>query len=137
MPKLTNYIKVKINNSHQDTKSKLCGDKYEIVNHISKYGNQAQKEYKTRHNRVKKLIHWELCKRLKLDHTTKWYMCKPKSVLKYKVYKILLDFETQKELIISSKRLDIVLINKSKRTCCPVDFAILMDHRLKIKKVEW
>ena len=33
-----------------------------------------QKEYKTRHNWVGKVIHWELCKMLKFDHENKRYM---------------------------------------------------------------
>ena len=30
---------------------------------------------------VGKGIHWELCKRLKFDHTTKWFMHQPESIL--------------------------------------------------------
>ena len=41
----------------------------------------AQKEYKTRHNWVETVIHWKLCKKLKFDHTTTWYMHKIESVL--------------------------------------------------------
>ena len=40
-----------------------------------------QKEYKNRDNWVRKVIHWELCKKLKFHHTNKWYMNKPESVL--------------------------------------------------------
>ena len=47
-------------------------------NHIiSEYGELAQKEYWTRHDREGKVILWELCKKLKFDHTTKWYIHKP------------------------------------------------------------
>ena len=35
----------------------------------------------TRYDRVGKVIHWELCKRLKLEHANKWYVHKPESVL--------------------------------------------------------
>ena len=34
----------------------------------------SQNEYKTRHDRVGKYIHWELCQQLKFDQTNKWYM---------------------------------------------------------------
>ena len=40
-----------------------------------------QKEYKTRPDWVGKVTHWDLCKRLKIDHTAEWYMHKPESVL--------------------------------------------------------
>ena len=34
-----------------------------------------------------KVIHWELCNKLKFDHSTKWY--KPESVLEKKTHKFL------------------------------------------------
>ena len=40
----------------------------------------AQKEYKSRHDWVRKMIHWELCKRLKFNHNSKWYIHEPESV---------------------------------------------------------
>ena len=63
------------------------------VNHISKCSQLAQKEYKIRHNSVWKYIHWELCKRLAYDQTTKWYIHKPESVLENGMHKILWDFD--------------------------------------------
>ena len=41
----------------------------------------AQMKYKTRHVWVEKVVHWELCKRLNFDHTTKWYMQNPEYIL--------------------------------------------------------
>ena len=57
------------------------GGRTEMVNHVkSKCSEQAQKEYKTGHNWVGKVIHWESCKRLKFDYTTKWYIYKLESI---------------------------------------------------------
>ena len=43
--------------------------KDEMVNHIiNECSKLAQKEYKTRHDWVGKVIYWELCKSLKFDH---------------------------------------------------------------------
>ena len=39
----------------------------------------AQKEYKNRHDWMRKVIHCELCKKLKFHHTNKWFMHKPES----------------------------------------------------------
>ena len=51
-------------------------------NHIiSEYSKLAQKEYKTRRDRVSKVIHWEMCKKFKFDHTNKWYLQNPAPVL--------------------------------------------------------
>ena len=47
----------------------------ELANHYTTTGDKlVQREYKTRQNWVGKMIHWEMCKKLKFDHTNKWYM---------------------------------------------------------------
>ena len=62
-------------------KCKLCGDKdKKIKNIVSKCSKLVQKENKTRHDWMRKVILWELCKKLVFDHTIKWYMHKPESV---------------------------------------------------------
>ena len=67
-----------------DSKCRLYGDSNEIANHIiSECSKLTLKEYKRRHDWVGMVIHWELCKRLKFDHTDKYYMHKPESVLCY------------------------------------------------------
>ena len=38
------------------------------------------------------MIHWELCKKLQVDHTNKWYMNNPESALEDKIQKIIWDF---------------------------------------------
>ena len=50
-----------------------------------------------------KVIHWELCKKLKFDRTNKWYMHNPESVLENEMHKFLLDFEIQMNHLISAK----------------------------------
>ena len=46
--------------------------KDEMVYHIiSIYSKQAQKKWKSKHDWVRKVIHWELYKRLNFDHNTK------------------------------------------------------------------
>ena len=60
---------------------------------ICKCNQQTQKEYKTKHNKMGKVIHWELHKRLKFDNTNKWYMFKSEFVLENETHKILWNFE--------------------------------------------
>ena len=68
---------------------------------------------------------WKSCKKLKFDDTTQWYKHKPESVLENETYKILWDFEIQKDCLIPAWRPDPVTINKrrenlpSSRLCCP------------------
>ena len=75
-------VKAKINKTQQNSRCRLCGDRNETINHIiSECSKIAQKEYKTRHDRVEKVIPWELCKKFKYDHTPERYTYNPESIL--------------------------------------------------------
>ena len=68
-------------------RSKIMTD--ETINHIiSECSKVAQKEYKTRHDWVGKVIYRELCKKLKRDHTNKWCMHNPAPVLENDTHKL-------------------------------------------------
>ena len=49
------------------------------------------------------------------------------------MHKLLWDFKIQTDHLISARRPDIVIINKKKRTYRNVDFAVPIDHRVKLK----
>ena len=71
----TNHIEAKIDKTQQNSKCRLYGDRDETISHIiCEWSKLAQKEYKTRHDWVNKVIHWEMCKKFKFDHTNKWYV---------------------------------------------------------------
>ena len=55
-------------------------------------------------------------------------------VLENEMYTILWDFEIQTDCPILTRKLDVVLINKMKRICHLVDFAVPLDHIVKIKE---
>ena len=59
-------------------------------------------------------INWELCKKLKFDHTTKWFMHKPESIQENETYKILWDFDIQTSLLILTRSLHQEIINKKR-----------------------
>ena len=86
---------------------------------------QISTENKTRHDCMDKVINWELCKKLKFDHTNKWYMHISASILKNVTHKLLWDFNTQTDHLISARRPDLIIINKIKENllncglCCP------------------
>ena len=103
----------------------------ETINHISECSKLAQKEYKTRHDWVGKVIHRKLGKKLKFDHTNKRYMHNPGSVLENKTHKLLWGFEIQMDHLVLARRPDFMIINKKERTCKIVDFAVPADHRVK------
>ena len=105
-----------------------CGDKNKTVYHkISECSKLAQK---TRHDWVGNLLHRELCKRLKSDHTTKWYMLKPESI-----HRILYYFEIEMDHLIQARRPNL-RVNKKRRICLPVDFVVPAEHRGKTKESE-
>ena len=62
-----------------------------------------QKEYKTRHEWEGKVIPWELCKKLKFDHTNKWDTHYPEYVQENERHKLLCDFEIQTNPLISTR----------------------------------
>ena len=63
-------------------------------------------------------------------------MHNPASVLKNNTYKLLWDFGVHKYHLISTKRPDLIIINKKKKRICKiVDFTVPTDHRIKVE--EW
>ena len=114
-----------------------CSDRNEAINHITSECSKLAQEYKTRHNWVGKVIHWEMGKNFKFDHTNKWYMHNPASVLENDMHKLLWDFDIQTDHLIKARQPDLIIINnEKKRTCKIVDFAVPADYRIKLKESE-
>ena len=63
-------------------------------------------------------------------------MHNPAPVLENDIHKLIWDFDIHTDHLISAKRPDLIIINKKKRTCKIVDFAVLPDHRIKLKECE-
>ena len=73
----TTYI-VRIYKTQQNSRCRLCADRDETMNHIiSECSKLAQKDYKTWHGSVRKMVHRVLCKKLKFGYANKWYMHYP------------------------------------------------------------
>ena len=68
------------------------------------------------------VIHWELCKKLKFDNNTKWYMHKLEFVLENETHKIHWNFNIQTDQLISARIPDLVIAKKenlsNRRFCC-------------------
>ena len=85
-----NHIKARIDKTQQNRKCRLCGDRDETTNQIiNKSSKLSQKEYKTKHDWVGKVIHWEMCKKFKFDHMNKLYMHNPTPDLENDTHKLL------------------------------------------------
>ena len=72
---------------------------------MSECSNLSQKEYKTRHKWIGKVIHWELCKKLKLDYAKMSNMYNLEYVLN-ETHKVLLgfDIQTDPEIVYKNKK---------------------------------
>ena len=91
---------------------------------------------KARHDRVGKVIHREMCWKFQFDHTNKWYMHNPAPVLENDSHKLLWDFNIQTDHLIPGRRPDLIIIDKRKRICKIVDFAVPEDHKINLKESE-
>ena len=114
-----------------------------MINHIiSECSKLAQKEYKTRHNWMTKVIYREMCKKSQFDYTNKWYMPNPASVLENDTNKLLGDFDIiciSKSLNIGQKTTQLQQQQQQQqkmRSSKLVDFTVPADIRIKLKESE-
>ena len=63
-----------------------------------------------------------------------WWMHNPASVLKNETHKLCWDFKIQTDHQISARQPDLVITNKKERICKIVDFAVQVEHRVKLKE---
>ena len=127
------FFKVKIDYIQQNSKYRQCVNRYVIVNHIiSICSTLVQNECKTRHDWVGKVMLSELCKRLKFDHSHKWYIHETQSALENKTHKIAWDLGIQTDLLILARRLDQELIDK-KKLCCSSGPLIENERKQKVR----
>ena len=112
----TNYVKVKIDKVQQNSRCRVWGDNDETIDHmISKCCKLVHGEYKARHDRVEKVILWDLYEGLKFDHTNKWFMHNLERVLENETHKILWDSAIQTDSVLSARRPNLVIVTKKKK----------------------
>ena len=76
-----------------------------------------------------------MCMKLKFDHTNKWYMYNPESVLQNEMHKVLWDFEIQTYHQISVRQQDLIIINEKRENLKNCGL-VPVDHRVKLKECE-
>ena len=85
---------------------------------------------KARADGVGKVIHWEMCKKFRFDHTNKWYIHNPAAVLENDTLERLLDIDIQNgSPNLGQKTIPYNNQQQKKRICKIVDFAVPADHR--------
>ena len=75
-------------------------------------------------------MHWEVCKKFCAHASKNWHEHEPEAVVENNQCKILWDFEVQTNHAIKERRPDLVVVNKEKRICQIVDFAIPYDTKI-------
>ena len=63
-------------------------------------------------------------------------MHNPAPVQENNTHKLLWDFDIHTDHLISARRPDLIKINRKKKTCKIVDFAVPADYRIKPKECE-
>ena len=63
-------------------------------------------------------------------------MYNPAPILENDTHKLLWEFDIQTDHLILARRLDLMIINKKKRICKIVDFAVPADYRINLKERE-
>ena len=71
---------------------------------------------------------------IKFDHTTKWYIRKPESILENETHKILWAFWDTNRSPNSGQKTRLRDQEQKKRISHLLEFVVLTDHRVKIKK---
>ena len=78
----------------------------------------------------------ETCRKCNFEAGNKWYEHEPESLLENEEYKILWDFSIQTDHIKEARRPDLVVVDKTRRTCKITDFAVPGDSRIEEKEKE-
>ena len=133
----TNAVKAKIDKSTSDATCRVCKQAEETVDHIvSGCSKFAQKEYKRRHDCVARALHWDLCRMYDIQTAQKSYEHQPEGVVEKENVKTLWDFNIQTDNEIQARRPDIVIHDKSNKSCYIIDVAIPGDARVPQKEAE-
>ena len=134
----TNYMKYRIDKNSETHLCRLCGKKDESVQHITSGCEKlTQKEYKRRHGNVAKKVHWDICKKNKLEHIEKWYKHASEEAVVNEKIKVLWDINIQCDNLIEARQPDLIVIDKKEQKGITIDIAIPADVRVEEKeKVE-
>ena len=68
--------------------------------------------------------------------TERWYEHQPDTVTENDRCKLLWDFDVQTDHVIQARRPDVIVIDKEKKECKIIDFAMPYDSRVNAKEVE-
>jgi hypothetical protein len=133
----TNNRAARIMGENTSPKCRVCKEADETINHVvSECSMLAQREYKRRHDKVARTLHWCLSKKYGLPCADRWYQHEPQSVVENENVKILWDLLIQTDQPITARRPDLVVFYKREAKAKIVDVAIPYDSRIEEKQEE-
>ena len=133
----TNYMKYHIYKTSEISLCRLFGKKGESVQHITSGCEKlAQKEYKRRHDNVAKNVHWDICKKNRLEHIEKWYEHTLGGAVENEEIKVQWDINIQFDNLIEARRPDLIVIDKKEQKGIITDIAVPADVRVEEKEKE-
>ena len=141
----TSAVKVKIHKQQGSPLCQMCKEKEESIGHVlSEYTKLAQTQYKSRHNRVADVVHWNLYHKYGLQCTSRWYKHygREHPVMGNDEVKILWDFNVETEHAIVHRQPDIVVLEKKEKKALLIGIAVPCDVRVeeeeeKVTKYQW
>ena len=78
----------------------------------------------------------EVCKKFDIVVKEKWYEHQLQPVMENKSSKILWDFSVKTDNVIGTRRPDLIVIDKAKKLCQIIDFAVPFDSKVVEKERE-
>ena len=133
----TRYIQRAIDGTTISPKCRKCYQKDEITNHIaSECPALAQNQYKKRHDKGARAVHWNLCKKYQMPCSNKWYEHQPQRVTENENANLLWDYVIRADRVIPAHQLDLTLVDKTNNIVSLIDVAVPLDSRAEQKEQE-
>ena len=89
-----------------------------------------------RHDVLRRVIRWEVCKEYGVEYSDKWYEHSPKSVEENEEVKLMWHFTIQTDRKIHHRRPDLVIQKKKANETIFVDIAVPRDSSVLQKETE-
>ena len=96
----------------------------------------AQTDYKKIHDKLAKLVHWNMCRRYGILYAKNWYEHNAEKVPENDKAKIPWNFNIQTDHVIQARRPDIVVKDKESDPKWIIDIAVPGKARLEDKEKE-
>ena len=121
-----------------DPKCRFCNSHVETIDHlVSGCSVLTPNEYVKRHDRVGQYLHWCICKHYEVEmEATNWYEHHPPAVVEHKNVTILWDFPINTDRTIKANRPDIVVKDRTNRTCLLIDMSVPSDRNIAVKEFD-